>query len=242
MRGFRALRVVAQRGHRLAAALEVHGELRWRPPATPAARSPSRAAPTLRWSWARERRGGALVQHLPEQGMPERVRQLRRIVPFLDPRGRQPDLLARERLACLDRPRRRRARVQPPACLARNSTPQTAAAAEHHALLVPEPGDVVIDDGRQILRHRHVCESRRGSSVLVVRRCVRYHLAHDGRHEQRHAVRALVQRTHERLVARRATASACATYSATSASENGSSTISSHRPCRRSSCRSALSG
>ena len=45
---------------------------------------------------------------------------------------------------------------------------------EHHALLVPEPGNVVIDDGRQILRHRHVCQPRCGSSVLAAPRRARY--------------------------------------------------------------------
>ena len=88
-RRFRALNVVAQRGHRFAAALEVPGQLR---------RGDGHACGKLAFERRtdlavelRARRGrSALVQHLAEQRVPEGVRPLRRIGAFPVARSAQP--------------------------------------------------------------------------------------------------------------------------------------------------------
>lgn len=50
--------------------------------------------------------GRALVQHLAEERVPERIGQLWRIASFLGMRGGQPELLACELLAGLANPRK----------------------------------------------------------------------------------------------------------------------------------------
>ena len=102
-RRFGSLRVVAQRGHRLAAKLEVHREFR---------RGDLRACRTLaferRADFAVElrpnRRVRAFVQHLAEERVPERIRQLCRIATHLGMPGGEPQLLAHELVADLTDP------------------------------------------------------------------------------------------------------------------------------------------
>ena len=71
---------------------------------------------------------------------------------------------------------------------------------EHQALIACELRDVMIDDGREILRNRDFRELRPGCSVVTGLRGTRDHLRHHRRDEQRQAVGALVQRAHERFV------------------------------------------
>ena len=102
-RRFGSLSVVAQRGHRLAAKLEVHGEFR---------RGDRRACRTLAFERGADfavelrpnRRVRALVQHLAKERVPERIRRLCRIATFLGTRGDEPQLLARELVARLADP------------------------------------------------------------------------------------------------------------------------------------------
>ena len=102
-RGFGGLGVVAQRGHRLAASLEVHRELRGGDRRACGALAFERGADfAVKLRPSRWRR--ALVQHLAEERVPERIRQLCRIAAFLGTRGDEPQLLARELVACLADP------------------------------------------------------------------------------------------------------------------------------------------
>ena len=98
-----SLNVVTQRGHRLAAKLEVHGEFR---------SGDRRACRTLVFERRADsavklqpnRRVRALVQHLAKERVPERIRQLCRIAASLGTRGDEPQLLARELVARLADP------------------------------------------------------------------------------------------------------------------------------------------
>ena len=102
-RGFGGLGVVAHRDQGLVAALEVHRELRdedWDARCTFAFERGADLAMELRAG----RRRGPLVEHLPEKRVPERVRQLARIGAALGAGRREPQLLARERIANLADP------------------------------------------------------------------------------------------------------------------------------------------
>jgi hypothetical protein len=63
---------------------------------------------------------------------------------------------------------------------------------------VSELGDVVVDDGREVLGDGHVREPRLPRRVVVR---AFHDLGEDRRHEERHAVGALVQGADERFVA-----------------------------------------
>ncbi len=67
---------------------------------------------------------------------------------------------------------------------------------EHRALLERQPGDVVVDDRREVLRNRHPLEQRRGGLIGAIERLARGEVGNQLRNEQRQSVSALVQRTH----------------------------------------------
>ena len=102
-RRFCGLGVVAQRGHRLAASLEVHRELRGRDRhargTLPFERGADLAVELRAGRWR-----GALVQHLTEERMPERIGRLGRVAPVSGTRRGEPQPLARELLAGLTDP------------------------------------------------------------------------------------------------------------------------------------------
>ena len=121
-------------------------------------------------------------------------------LPCSSARIHEPPLLAREFVACLADRRRvalQRLRDRADAEL----DPANGSRGEQRALFAPQLRDVMIDDVRQILWHRHIRELRPGSSVLTALRSTRQDVVQNRRHEERHAVRARVQRTHERFVA-----------------------------------------
>ena len=182
-RRFGSLNVVAQRGHRLAAKLEVHREFRrgdrcaWR---TLAFERRADFAVELRPN----RRVRALVEHLAKERVPERIRQLCRIASSLGTRGDEPQLLARELVARLADP------YGVPLECSRDRIDAELDAAncggrEHQALIARELRDVMIDDGREILRNRDFRELRPGCSVVTGLRGARDHLRHHRRDEQR---------------------------------------------------------
>ena len=92
-RGLRRLGVVAQRGHRLAPAVEVHRELR-RSHRHAGRTLPFEGRADLAMQMGASRRRGALVQHLAEQGMPERVGRVATIGISGGTRRREPHVLA----------------------------------------------------------------------------------------------------------------------------------------------------
>ena len=99
-RRFGSLGVVAQCGHRLAPAREVHGELGSR---DRHARGPlplERGANSAMQLGANER-AGALVQHLPDERVSERIREVCRVASLSGTRGGEPQSLVGEPLACL---------------------------------------------------------------------------------------------------------------------------------------------
>ncbi len=164
--------------------------------ATPAARSFSRAARTLRCSCARAK--GAVRSYNTcrnrvcrnEYGCSEAW------VHFLCTRPPQPQLLARELLAGLADPgtiavQRMRDGAHT------EFDPAHGCRRQERALLDPQLGNVMIDDGGQMGRNRQVCELRQAVRVAGG---ARHDLAHQRGHEQRHSVRALVQRTDEGFV------------------------------------------
>src|SRR5208282_1098250 len=102
-RRFGSLNVVAQRGHRLATKLEVHGEFRHGDRCTCCTLAFERDtdfAVELRPN----RRVRALVEHLAKERVPERIRQLCRTASPLGTWGDEPQLLARELVARLADP------------------------------------------------------------------------------------------------------------------------------------------
>ena len=143
-----------------------------------------------------QRGRGAVVKHLAEQRMPEGIRQLESIASFPGMRHREPYVLAHQLVAGQGHrgdvePQGRRQRVDP------KLDPADRGRSEQRALLPAEPGDVVVDDGRQVLGHgnRRQAILHRGAFVRAF-----HHLRDDRRNEQRHAVRAFVQGTHESFV------------------------------------------
>ena len=196
--GFGGFGVAAHGGRRLAGSLEMHGQLgagdRHSSGALSFERSADFAVKLCTGRWRR-----ALVQHLAEQRVPERIRRLCRLAAFLGTRGDEPQLLARELVADVTNPvgvplERGRDRIDAELDTANGGR------REQRALLVLELGDVVLDDRRQVLGNgdlRHLL----GGNAAAALRGARAHLAHDGCDEQRQSVGALVQRAHERFVA-----------------------------------------
>jgi hypothetical protein len=196
---FGSRNVVAQRGHRLPAKLEVHGEFR---------RGDRCAGRTLAFERGADfavelrpnRQVGVLVEHLAKERMSERIRQLCCIVASLGTRGDEPQLLAREIVTCLADPcgvslERSRDRIDAELDAA------NCGDREHQALIAGELRDVMIDDGREILRNRDCRELRRpGCRVATGWRGARDRLRHHRRDEQRYAVGAFVQGAHERFI------------------------------------------
>ena len=167
-RRFGRLGVVAQRGHRLPPAVEVHRQLRGGDRHAGGALAFEGRAHLAVQLHARRRRR-AVVQHLAEQRMPEGIRQLRRIAASAGTRRGEPHLLAHQLVAGQGHrgdvaPQGQRQRVDA------ELDPADRGRREQRALLAAEPGDVVVDDGRQVLGHGHRREARlRGRAV---RRCV----------------------------------------------------------------------
>ena len=120
----------------------------------------------------------ALVQHLAEQRVPERIRRLCRAAAFLGARADEPQLLACELVAGVTNPggvplERGRDRIDAELDTANGSR------REQRALLVLELGDVMLDDRRQVLGNgdfRHLL----GGDAAAALRGARAHLAHDG--------------------------------------------------------------
>ena len=113
-------------------------------------------------------------------------------------RGDEPQLLAHKFVARVANPV-----GVPPECIGGRTHAELYTAdrggREQQALIARELRDVMVDDGREILRNCDFGELRRGSSVAALR-STRDDFAHHGRHEQWQTVGALMQRTHERFV------------------------------------------
>ena len=140
----------------------------------------------------------AVVQHLAEQRMLEGIRQLQSIAPFPGTGQREPYVLAHQLIAGQGHrgdvePQGERQRFDP------ELDPADRGRGEQRALLAAEPGDVVVDDGRQVLGHGNRREARLRRFAVIG---AFHHLRDDRRDEQRHAVGALVQRTDEGLIGR----------------------------------------
>ena len=192
------LGVMAQRGQRLAAAFEVRSEFR---------RGYSNARVTLTLECSTDLavqlrpvpRRRALVQHVSEQRVPERVGRVRGIRAVLIMRRAQPQLLARKFIASLADGRR----IAPQRVRERGDTelrPANGRRRQQRSLLATEPGNVVVDDGRETLRHRGAGDLGRGRRVSIALCSACRDVAHDGCHEQRDAVGPRVQGPYERLV------------------------------------------
>ena len=151
-RGFCGFGVVAQRRHRLAASLEVHCELHGRDRQArgtlPFQRRTDLAVELRAGRWR-----GALVQHLTEEGMAERVRRLGYIAPVSATRRFQPQPLARELLAGLTHGRSTALEHVGHRSDAKLDTAD-GRRGQQGALLRPKAGDVMIDDAGQILGDR----------------------------------------------------------------------------------------
>ena len=193
----RRLRVVAHRGARLAAALEVHCELRggdrYASDTLPFERGADFAVKLCAGGCGR-----ALVHHLPKESVPERIRRFRRVALMPGTRGDEPQLLACKLVARVHNP------VGVPLECMRDCVHTELYAAdrgrrEQQALIVRELRDVMVDDCGKFLWY---CDfgQLRGRSRVAVRLSTRDDFAHHGRHEQRQTVGALMQRTHERFV------------------------------------------
>ena len=113
------------------------------------------------------RRRRALVQHLAKKRMPERIRQLWRNALVPGTRRGEPQLFADELLAHLSN-RRDIALKNIRDGIDSEFDAAHSRCGEQSALFVPQLGDVMVDDPCQILRNRHIRESRLRIAVVTV--------------------------------------------------------------------------